>query len=164
MNGCSLEAANINCSVRRVIWKTRRVTRSVTAYAALRPDGQWSLLVVNRDQWNDHKVRIAFHDTKAKADRFFSGPVTTTTFGRAQYQWHPDAKGGSADPDGPAATRHGRLQGRTCRADRLAGWLILTLCRAAPCNRRRRSRAADEGDELASSHLASPTLGGGSET
>jgi hypothetical protein len=74
----------------------------VTAYAALRPDGQWSLLVVNRDQWNDHKVRIAFHDTKANADRFFSGPVTTTTFGRAQYQWHPDAKGGSADPDGPA--------------------------------------------------------------
>ena len=74
----------------------------VTAYAALCPDGQYSLLVVNRDQWNSHKVRIAFHDAKANADRFFSGPVTTTTFGRAQYQWHPDAKGGSADPDGPA--------------------------------------------------------------
>lgn len=74
----------------------------VTAYAALRPDGQYSLLVVNRDQWNGHKVRIAFRDAKAGADRFFSGPVTTITFGRAQYQWHPDAKGGSADPDGPA--------------------------------------------------------------
>jgi len=74
----------------------------VTAYAALCPDGQYSLLVVNRDQWNSHKVRIAFHEAKANADRFFSGPVTTTTFGRAQYQWHPDAKGGSADPDGPA--------------------------------------------------------------
>jgi hypothetical protein len=74
----------------------------VTAYAVLRPDGQWSLLVVNRDQGNGHKVRIAFHDAKANTDRFFSGPVTTTTFGRAQYQWHPDAKGGFADPDGPA--------------------------------------------------------------
>ena len=59
-------------------------------------------MCIRDSQWNDHKVRIAFHDTKANADRFFSGPVTTTTFGRAQYQWHPDAKGGSADPDGPA--------------------------------------------------------------
>ncbi len=74
----------------------------VTAYAVLRPDGQYSLLVVNRDQWNGHKVRIAFQDAKAGADRFFSGTVTTATFGSAQYQWHPDAKGGSADPDGPA--------------------------------------------------------------
>ena len=75
----------------------------VTAYATLRPDGQYSLLVINRDQWNGHKIRIAFHDDKANRDRFFSGPVATTTFGRAQYQWHPDVKGGSADPDGPAA-------------------------------------------------------------
>lgn len=74
----------------------------VTAYAALRPDGQYSLMVVNRDQWNAHKVRITFHDNQANADRFFAGTVETTTFGRAQYQWHPDAKGGSADPDGPA--------------------------------------------------------------
>ena len=25
-----------------------------------------------------------------------------TTFGKAQYQWHPDKNGGRADPDGPA--------------------------------------------------------------
>ena len=74
----------------------------VTAYATLRPDGKYSLLVINRDQWNAHKVRIQFHDDKAHTDRSFSGPVETVTFGRAQYQWHPDAKGGSADPDGPA--------------------------------------------------------------
>ncbi len=75
----------------------------VTAYATLRPDGQWSLLVVNRDQWNGHKVRIAFHDAKGKAEHSFSGPVLMKTFGRAQYQWHPDAKGGFAEPDGPIA-------------------------------------------------------------
>lgn len=74
----------------------------VTAYATLRPDGQYSLMVVNRDQWNPHKVRIAFRDAKANTDRFFAGQVAMTTFGRAQYQWHPDPKGGSADPDGPA--------------------------------------------------------------
>jgi hypothetical protein len=76
----------------------------VTAYATLRPDGQWSLLVVNRDQWNPHKVRIAFHDGKDTNDRSFSGPVTVKTFGREQYQWHPDAKGGFAEPDGPVAS------------------------------------------------------------
>jgi hypothetical protein len=75
----------------------------VTAYATLRPDGQWSLLVVNRDQWNGHKVRITFQDTKGKAEHSFSGPVMVKTFGRAQYQWHPDAKGGFAEPDGPIA-------------------------------------------------------------
>jgi F5/8 type C domain len=74
----------------------------VTAYATLRPDGQYSLMVVNRDQWNRHKVRIAFHNATANTDRFFAGQVAVTTFGRAQYQWHPDPKGGSADPDGPA--------------------------------------------------------------
>ena len=75
----------------------------VTAYATLRPDGHWSLLVVNRDQWNGHKVRVAFHDAKGKAEHWFSGPVMVKTFGRAQYQWHPDPKGGFAQPDGPIA-------------------------------------------------------------
>jgi hypothetical protein len=32
----------------------------------------------------------------------FSGPVTATVFGKAEYQWHPDVRGGTADPDGPA--------------------------------------------------------------
>jgi hypothetical protein len=75
----------------------------VTAYATLRPDGQWSLLVVNRDQWNGHRVRIGFRDANGKVERSFSGPVVLKTFGRAQYQWHPDAKGGFAEPDGPIA-------------------------------------------------------------
>jgi hypothetical protein len=46
----------------------------VTAYAALRPDGQWSLLIINKDQENPHTVRIAFHDSKSNADDFFCWP------------------------------------------------------------------------------------------
>lgn len=75
----------------------------VTAYALLRPDGQWSLLVVNKDHDNPHRVRISFHDADAKSDRSFSGPVTLFTFGSAQYQWHPDGVNSWADPDGPPA-------------------------------------------------------------
>jgi hypothetical protein len=79
----------------------------VTAYAALRPDGQWSLLVVNKDQENAHKVRILFHNAKDGGDNFFSGQVEAITFGSAQYQWRPNINGGTADPDGPPA--HTRL-------------------------------------------------------
>jgi hypothetical protein len=100
----------------------------VTAYAVKRPDGQWSLLLVNRDQQNGHKVRISFQDQAATAgsagrEEFFSGVVDVAIFGREQYQWHPaqtrfmahaDEPGvrgvmpytaGHADPDGPIARR-----------------------------------------------------------
>jgi F5/8 type C domain-containing protein len=73
----------------------------VSVYAALRPDSQWSLMVVNKDQENAHKVRIVFHDAKGNSDASFSGPVDVISFGSAQYQWHPNVNGGTADPDGP---------------------------------------------------------------
>ncbi len=77
----------------------------VTSYAVLRPDGQWSLMIVNKDQENDHTVHITFDDSKSRSVSHFSGSVNAITFGSAQYQWHPDARspiGGKADPDGPA--------------------------------------------------------------
>ena len=73
----------------------------VTAYALHRPDGEWSLLVINKDQENPHEVRVAFENGAGNAA--FSGPVSAITFGSAQYQWHPTPTGGTADPDGPAA-------------------------------------------------------------
>jgi hypothetical protein len=95
----------------------------VTAYALQRPDETWSLMIVNRDQQNAHRVKIAFQD-QANADmahpvKSFIGPVDIATFGRNQYEWHPaeteflahsehsaepsvvlNTKG-FADPDGP---------------------------------------------------------------
>ena len=72
----------------------------VTAYAIERPDGLWALMLVNRDQSNDHAVKVAF-DGAGKAARFFSGNVDRITFGSNEYQWHQEAVGGHADPDGP---------------------------------------------------------------
>jgi hypothetical protein len=60
-------------------------------------------MLVNRDQENAHHVRIEFHDLKAGGERSFAGPVSVSTFGSAQYQWHPTKQGGFPDPDGPAA-------------------------------------------------------------
>ena len=95
----------------------------VTAYAVKRPDGQWSLMLVNRDQQNSHKVRISFQNQATHQASWFAGPVEIATFGREQYQWHPAKTrfmahaeepgtrsiaaytAGNADPDGPIA-RH----------------------------------------------------------
>src|SRR5579863_4170068 len=75
----------------------------VTAYAVERPDGQWSVMLVNRDQSNDHAVKVAF-DGAGNSERFFSGQVDRITFGPNEYQWHPEgARGGHPDPDGPPA-------------------------------------------------------------
>ena len=96
----------------------------VTAYAVKRPDGKWALMLVNRDQENAHRVRIAF-DGPPGTKSSFAGPVEIFTFGTAQYQWHPAqtrfmahaenggertivaTTRGTADPDGPIV--HTRL-------------------------------------------------------
>jgi hypothetical protein len=75
----------------------------VTAYPLLRPDGQWSVMLVNKDHDHAHPVKIEFHNAEAEP-RGFAGDVTMITFGRQQYQWHADRKKGHADPDQPPAT------------------------------------------------------------
>ena len=76
----------------------------VTAYALQRPDGQWSLMLINKDYDNAFPVRVVFKDFEANQAQYFLGPVTMITFGKAQYQWQANRKSGYADPDGPAAT------------------------------------------------------------
>ena len=73
----------------------------VTAYAVLRPDGQWSLMLINKDYDHSHEVAVTFHDEDANLDRVFVGPVDRITFGKEQYRWHPAMRNGYADPDGP---------------------------------------------------------------
>jgi F5/8 type C domain len=76
----------------------------VTAYPVLRPDGDWALLVINKDQENEHKVSVSFDDPLRHRSGRFTGAVVATVFGKAEYQWHPNADGGTANPDGPPAT------------------------------------------------------------
>jgi hypothetical protein len=88
----------------------------VTAYALERPDGLWSVMLINKDQDNEHFVKVAF--AGAGQSRYFSSEVTRVVFGPNEYQFHPDpvqpepaggrgGRGGRggisghADPDGP---------------------------------------------------------------
>ena len=82
----------------------------VTAYAIERPDGQWSVMLINKDLDHDHSVRMAFTDAAAGHDRFFAGTVDRVVFGPAEYQWHPDpVTDGTAPPAGGGRGR--RLSG-----------------------------------------------------
>jgi F5/8 type C domain len=71
----------------------------VTAYAVLRPDGEWSLLLINKDHDHPHPVRVVFQD--GRRAQGFAGTVTLLSFGSAQYVWHPNRKLGYARPDLP---------------------------------------------------------------
>jgi hypothetical protein len=77
----------------------------VTSYALHRPDGNWSIMLVNRDETNPHRVRVQFEDSSSKKSVSFSGPVMLVTFGSEQYVWINDGPNSHADPDhAPVAT------------------------------------------------------------
>jgi F5/8 type C domain len=71
----------------------------VTSYALIRPDGEWSLMLVNRDENNSHAVKVEFDNATAGQKLSFRGSVTETTFGSDQYVWIDDGLGSHADPD-----------------------------------------------------------------
>ncbi len=73
----------------------------VTSYALHRPDGNWSLMLVNRDESEAHEVQVEFDDARGKRTKAFKGPVTAVTFGAEQYRWKDDGPNSHADPDGP---------------------------------------------------------------
>jgi hypothetical protein len=71
----------------------------VTSYTVRRPDGNWAVMLVNRDESNPHSVHIAFENSSNKKRGFFSGPVDVVTFGSEQYVWINDGTNSHADPD-----------------------------------------------------------------
>jgi hypothetical protein len=73
----------------------------ITAYGVKRPDGEWSLLVINKDPSNAHEVNIAF-DSEGKDTAQHFEDVKVVTFGAAEYVWHPFGVASHAAPAGPA--------------------------------------------------------------
>jgi hypothetical protein len=74
----------------------------ITAYAVSRPDGNWSLMLVNKDQSNQHAVRIAFDDPSHPS---FTGAIEMITFGSEQYMWKSEGPNGHPDPNKPPVTK-----------------------------------------------------------
>jgi hypothetical protein len=72
----------------------------VTAYPVQRPDGEWSIMVINKDPSNPHTVRLVFDDETDRHNAL-SGPVTMTTFGSEQYVWRSEGPQSHPDPNLP---------------------------------------------------------------
>jgi len=77
----------------------------ITAYGVKRPDGEWSLLIINKDPTNAHEVTIGFENGGKETAAQLSGTVKVVTFGAAEYVWHPSGAASFADPDGPPKER-----------------------------------------------------------
>jgi hypothetical protein len=73
----------------------------VTSYAVKRPDGNWSLMLVNKDENNAQMVKVVLEDTSRNRHGTFSGPVSWVTIGSEQYVWKANGANSYADPDGP---------------------------------------------------------------
>ena len=67
----------------------------VTAYAARRADGTWSVLLVNMDPRRTLSATITLDADAVRA------PGTAVQFGAGSYVWHPRGPHGFAEPDGP---------------------------------------------------------------
>jgi hypothetical protein len=73
----------------------------ITAYAVKRPDGEWSVLLINKDPSNAHEINLTFENDGKPVGTGFAGTVKMVTFGAEEYVWHSSGPTSHADPDGP---------------------------------------------------------------
>jgi len=60
----------------------------LTAYAVHRPDGLWSVLLVNKDPARARTIALRFAGLEPGAVNLLEGPCDLYQFSRAQYRWH----------------------------------------------------------------------------
>jgi len=72
----------------------------VTAYAVHRPDGQWAVLLLNKDPKRAHRVTVFFQQPGKKVATFTT-PADLYQYGPAQYHWHSNKAHGFPSPDLP---------------------------------------------------------------
>lgn len=57
----------------------------VTSYAVFRPDGLWSVMLINKDPSNTRQLQIRFRDVYKGSNSQFQGPVDVYQYSRKQY-------------------------------------------------------------------------------
>jgi F5/8 type C domain-containing protein len=75
----------------------------LSAFAVKRPDGRWSVLLVNRDASRGRTVRLRFAGNPSAA--VIIGMHDEWLFSRAQYRWIPNGENGHPAPDHPPLYR-----------------------------------------------------------
>jgi hypothetical protein len=64
----------------------------ITAYAVHRPDGQWALMLINRDPKRRFETNVVFRNISSQKISTFNGPIEIFQYSRAQYQLNTDPK------------------------------------------------------------------------
>jgi hypothetical protein len=72
----------------------------LTAYAVKRPDGVWSVMLVNKAP-QARRVTLRFADAQPHGESAFTGTVSEITYGAAQYEWHALGAKSTAAPNDP---------------------------------------------------------------
>lgn len=62
----------------------------ITAYAVHRPDGLWSVLLINKDPGRAYSVTVDFSNTSPRRAAAFKGQVDLFQFSGAQYELNSD--------------------------------------------------------------------------
>lgn len=62
----------------------------VTAYAVHRPDGLWSLLLINKDPQSTYSVQVRFRNESTKSAGSFQGALDVFQYSPEQYQLNED--------------------------------------------------------------------------
>jgi hypothetical protein len=79
-------------------------TPLITAYSVERADGQYALLVFNKDGSGDRRITI-WDAARSPTSPLFAGTVDVIQYGSDQYRWHPGGARGFAGPDEPPQRR-----------------------------------------------------------
>jgi hypothetical protein len=62
----------------------------IMAYAVHRPDGLWSLMILNKDPNRTRAVTVKFHNEASDSDSEFEGPIDVYQYSRKQYELSTD--------------------------------------------------------------------------
>ena len=106
----------------------------ITAYAARRDDGAWSIMLINKDS-SSHTVDLRFlqPDSIVGGDTFNSD-VTHTTFGPQQYVWRNRGEASKPDPNlAPQTTTLHDMWFLGCRPVGYNGRFLRSIRPRSPC-------------------------------
>ena len=102
----------------------------VTAYAVLRPDRLWALMLLNKDSSNAPTIRVRFHNDASGSESEFEGPIDVYQYSRKQYELSSDKQEPYPIRDQPP--KHRTLPGPTDLVLQLPAYSITVIRGTGP--------------------------------
>ena len=97
----------------------------VTAYAVLRPDRLWAVMLLNKDPSNAHAIRVRFHNDASGSESEFEGSIDLYQYSRKQYELSADKQKPYPIKDRPP--KHRTLQGSAALVVQLPAYSITII-------------------------------------